>query len=218
MRGLDQGGLLVRGERLDPIDEAVEPPAIEVGTRERRVGYTSGVTLPSDFFPCTQAPGFWDHTYAEGAFVAVALPPDHVIDVLVRPEGEAAFAPVTSANQIALEAFGGDSVDVDLFGPPGAEDAFVVHARLRRLADGAVSDVVSGPCSSIPPRRSAPNGSAAARGPRCPAPSRWGRSSWPPRAVVVSAEHVVVVCRESRVVCRGRGRQRALTVSAASRS
>ncbi len=63
---------------------------------------------------------------------------------------KAAFAPVTSANQIALEAFGGDSVDVDLFGPPGAEDAFVVHARLRRLADGAVSDVVSVPAQLDP--------------------------------------------------------------------
>ncbi len=57
---------------------------------------------------------------------------------------------MTSANQIALEAFGGDSVDVDLFGPPGAEDAFVVHARLRRLADGAVSDVVSVPVELDP--------------------------------------------------------------------
>lgn len=128
-----------------PVDNTGDVPTVElrVDKREVRQGYSTVAVSPIGG-ECEQATGWWSHTYGEGAFAVIdGLPEGVVLDMTVRPRGEEAFAPVTSANQFIFDADVVTAVDDRLVPPPGADTEFTVHARYRRMADGVAGPVLS---------------------------------------------------------------------------
>lgn len=124
-------------------DEAIPVPALRVDVREVRSGYRGVFVSPFDGM-CEQATGWWDHSYREGAFAVIDVVPEgFVLDMTVRFPGDEGFAPVNMANEIVYDADVVAAVDEYVPGLPDANEVFSIHARLRRIADGAVGEAVS---------------------------------------------------------------------------
>lgn len=120
-------------------------PAIAIEMREVRVGYAGVVVSPiGGECEAAGAPGFWDIHYDERPFL-IAEPPgdDVVLDVEFQTVDKPAFSDAESANEILFDARIAEEIDTMISAPPGAVDAFNVHARVRRITDGAFSDVVT---------------------------------------------------------------------------
>lgn len=138
-----EGFLEVIDGSVAPIDDEVPPVALQIALREVRQGYVDVAVSPIGG-ECEQATGWWSHIYGEGAFAVIdELPEGLVLDMTVRPRGEEAFSPVTSGNQIVFDGDLVATVDAALLPPPGTDTEFTVHARYRRVADGAAGPVVS---------------------------------------------------------------------------
>lgn len=125
------------------VDEAMPVPGLRVDVREVRQGYRDVLVAPLDG-ECSHATGWWDFTYGEGAFALIdAVPAGFLLDMTVRYPGEDGFAPVTMANEILFDAAAVAAVDEYVSGLPDDGGVFTVNARFRRIADGAVGEVVS---------------------------------------------------------------------------
>ncbi|HEY1098883.1 MAG TPA: hypothetical protein VGF99_08135 [Myxococcota bacterium] len=125
------------------VDEAIPLPALRVDVREVRSGYRDVFVSPFDGM-CEQATGWWDHSYREGAFAVIDVVPEgFVLDLAVRYPGDDGFSPVSMANEILYDADAVTAVDEYVPGLPDANEVFTIHARFRRVADGAVGDVAS---------------------------------------------------------------------------
>lgn len=135
---------VIAGDLDDAIgDLAIPSPALRIDIRETRSGYTDVAVSPFGG-ECSQATGWWNHTYREGAYAVIdAIPDGYVLDMTVRFAGDDAFAPVSMANEILYDGDVIAAVDELVPGLPDDEGRFSVNARLRRIADGATGDVVS---------------------------------------------------------------------------
>ena len=124
-------------------DEAIPVPGLRVDVREVRSGYRGVFVSPFDGM-CEQATGWWDQSYREGAFAVIDVVPEgFVLDLTVRFPGDEGFSPVSMANEILYDADAVAAVDEYVPGLPDANEVFTIHARFRRIADGAVGDAVS---------------------------------------------------------------------------
>lgn len=125
-----------------PAEGAVPAPDFSVELRETRTSYVGVLASPID--PgCGQPFGFWNHGYTDRPYVVMDVPDGFVLDATLRADGADAFAPVSSANEVFADAREPGPVDEFAAGPADADFTFVAHARLRRIADGAVGPVVS---------------------------------------------------------------------------
>lgn len=120
----------------------VEAPDLVVGLREARVGYQGLVVSPIGH-PCAPAPGLWRHIYQDHAFATVVVPPGTVLDLTVRAPDLPPFDEFEFANGILFDARGPGFVDVLAAPPPDAAEQLTVHARLRRIVDGAAGETSS---------------------------------------------------------------------------
>ena len=137
----DPGDELVVGDEPDAApDGPVAAPALAVEHRDTMCGYGPALALPSE---CGRGAGLWMEQWCDHVFARVDVPAGHVLDLLVRGEDVEPLAPLTSANESVFDAHEPRLVDVFLPPPPGAEETFAVHARLRRVVDAAESDVVT---------------------------------------------------------------------------
>lgn len=136
--------LVVSGGSVPDVNRSVPPPDAVVEMRDTRVGYVGAFTLP-DMGTCSQAAGLWTHHYSDRPWLVANVPDGHVIDVTVRLEGEPAFTDFPHANAVIFEAHEPGAIDEPLPLPPEGNLSFVVHARLRRVADAEVGPTVSLP-------------------------------------------------------------------------
>lgn len=134
---------VVDGDIAPIDDEAIPAPGLRVDVREVRSGYRGVFVSPFDGM-CEQATGWWDHSYREGAFAVIDVVPEgFVLDLTVRAPGDEGFSPVSMANEILYDADVVAAVDEYVPGLPDANEVFTIHARFRRIADGAVGEVAS---------------------------------------------------------------------------
>lgn len=127
-----------------PPDETVPaPPEVTIEWREVRVGYVGVLTSPIGG-ECSHAPGLWSFHYDERPTLLIPDPGEGLLlDVVLQPPDEDPFEDLTSANEILFDGLPAAAIDTVLADPPGAVDTFWVHARVRRIDDAAVSEVVS---------------------------------------------------------------------------
>ncbi|MDP2341530.1 MAG: MYXO-CTERM sorting domain-containing protein [Deltaproteobacteria bacterium] len=78
---------------------------------------------------------------------------DVVLDVSLQTPDKEPFAAVETANEILFDGRVAEAVDTFINAPPGTTDSFRVHARVRRIADGVASDIVTidVPLDDVPP-------------------------------------------------------------------
>jgi uncharacterized protein (TIGR03382 family) len=127
---------------LDPAPP--DAPSIRVEEHEVRVGYSSVATIPWPLCSDGGEWGLWNYQFDERPFLLVDDPGDSVVlDVQLQPLDEEPFADVESANEVLFDARIADTIEIGIDAPPETVDAFSVHARVRRIDDGAVSGVSS---------------------------------------------------------------------------